>query len=331
MIKLRTFNLGIACVAGILLFPSIALAALDVVTFSTNPPNPSPNQPVTVSIQSFAINLNSAKITWYVDKEVVKDGIAEKSIQTNTKAFGQTVTIDVVIVDQTGVRTDKKFLLRPIEIDILWEADTYTSPFYKGKALPSYKSNVKAMAMARMRSLSDDPSSFYYTWTINRIQGLGEGLGKTSAVIPMKYAGSAVPVSVRVSDLSKEGGGGGQSWSGMQNILAVSPTLLFYEQAPLLGTLLERALSGGISTKGTSFRIRAVPYFFSLDDMASGNLVYTWKKDGQSTAPALNPTSIQLGKTGTGAETSIISLSIQNRKRILQSANAQVTVNFSQE
>lgn len=314
----------------VLFFPSIAFAALDLVTFSTNPQNPSPNQPVTVTIQSYAINLNSAKITWYVDKEVVKEGIAEKSIQANTKEFGKTTVIDVVIVDAEGVRSDKKFLLRPIEIDILWEADTYTPPFYKGKALPTYKSNVRATAMARFRSLSDNPSSFYYTWTINQIQGLGEGLGKTSAIIPMKYAGSPVPTLVKASDPSTNSEQG-NSGSTMQNILAVDPLLLFYEQAPLLGTILERALSGSANTKGTSFRIRAVPYFFSIDDMANGDLVYTWKKGGQSIAPSLDPTSFQLGKAGTGAEASAVSLSVQNRKRILQAANTQVTVNFSEE
>jgi len=328
--KSRTFNLGVACVIGILLFPCITFAALDLVTFSTNPQNPPPNQTVTVSIQSYAINLNSARITWYVDKEVVKDGIAEKSIRTNTKEFGQTTVIDVVLVDATGVRTDKKFLLRPIEIDLLWEADTYTPPFYKGKALPTYKSNVKATAMARIRSLSDNPTSFYYTWTINRIQGLGEGLGKTSAIIPMKYAGSPVPTEVRVREVSEQKDGGG-TWSVVQNILATNPLLAFYEQAPLLGTIFERALSGSAGTKGTGFRIRAVPYFFSNDDMANGNLVYTWKKDGASVAPALDPTSIQLGKTGTAAQSSAVSLSVQNRKRILQQASAQITVNFAQE
>jgi len=312
---------------GIFFVPNIALGALDLVTFSTNPQTPGPNQPVTVSIQSYAIDLNSSRITWYVDKEAVADGVAEKSIRTETKGFGKTVTINVVIVDAGGARFDKEFLLHPIEIDLLWEADTYTPPFYKGKALPTYKSVVKATAIPRMYSTADDPALFFYEWTINRIQGVGKGLGKGGALIPMKYAGSPVPTTVKVSDPNVEG----SARSVTQNILAVEPTVLFYEQAPLLGTVFDRALTGTANTEGTTFRVRATPYFFSNDNMANGELVYTWQKDGATVAVGLNPNSLELGKAGTATQSSKVGLTIQNRSRILQKAGGQVTINFSQE
>lgn len=313
-----------------LLFPGTTFAALDLITFHTDPETPGPNQAVTISLESYAVDLNSAHITWYIDKAVVKDGIAATSIRTATKDFGGTVTVNAVITAGDGARYDKQFLLKPIEIDLMWEADTFVPPFYKGKALPSYKSTVKVSAIPRFNTLSSNPFAYSYQWTANQIQGLGGGLGKASAIVPMKYSGSPVPVSVKVIDPSGEGADG-SSGTMRQNVVAVDPKLLFYEDAPLLGTRFERALTGIAHTEGTSFRVRAVPYFFSTDDMENGNLVYSWQKDSARLASGLDPTTLVIGKVGTAEESGAVQLSVQNRKRILQTAAAAFTVNFAPE
>ena len=51
-------------------------AGTDLVTFTTMPKSPGALEKITVSIESFAVDLNSANIVWNVDKEFVKDGIA---------------------------------------------------------------------------------------------------------------------------------------------------------------------------------------------------------------------------------------------------------------
>lgn len=331
--KLRTFILEITCGAGILfsavLFPSVAFAALDLISFHTNPDTPGPEQAVTVSIQSYAVDLDAAMLTWYVDKNIIASGIGEKSIQTTTKEFGQTTTINVVITTASGARYDKQFLIKPAEVDILWEADTSVPPFYKGKALPTYKSIVKLNAIPRFNTLASDPSRYAYAWTANQIQGLAMVPGKNSTLVGMKYAGSAVPITVKVTNYGV--GGENTTITGAQKILAVEPLLLFYEDAPLMGIRFDQALSGSRITNGTSFTLRAVPYFFSGDDLANANLVYEWRKDVQQLTPGLDPNVIVLGKEGTGAQSSTIQLSVTNRKRILQSANAGVTINFTAE
>jgi hypothetical protein len=338
MKTLRTFILGFVCVVGIALSPNAAFAALDLISFQTNPKTPGPNQLVTVSLQSYAIDLDSANLTWYVDKEVVANGIGEKSIQTMVKDLGETVTINVVILAANSARYDKQFLLRPIEVDLLWEADTFVPPFYKGKALPTYKSIVKLSAIPRFNTFSSNPSRYSYAWTANQIQNLEQGIGKQSVLVPMKYSGSSVPIEVTVTDLSALGDTTGttsatrlNNGSAMQRIVAINPLLLFYEDAPLLGVRFNQALSGGVTTNGTSFTLRAVPYFFSNDDIVNANLSYTWQQDRQKLNPSMDPNILVLGKEGTAAQVSTIGLLIQNSKRILQSANAGVTINFTAE
>ncbi len=296
-----------ACGAGVLFAPSLAFAKSDLITFHTNPETPGPNQSVVVSIQSYAVNLDAAKITWYVDKNVVKDGIAEKNIQTITKEFGQTTTIDVVVSMLDGGRYDKQFLLTPAEVDILWEADTSVPPFYKGKALPTYQSIVKLSALARFNSLSSDPSQYSYTWTANQTQGLGTGLGRNSMLLSMKYSGTAIPVSVRVSDFQ-----GTLKSVTTQNIIAVDPLIVFYEDAPLLGIRFGHALTGGVEAGGTSFTIRAVPYFFSNDNLWNSTVLYSWIKDGTHLPLGLDPNFAVITKAGKSAQSETISISLQN-------------------
>lgn len=330
---IRTFTLGLICSAAMLLSPSIAFAALDLITFKVSPETPGQNQAVTVSVQSYAIDLNSTSLTWYVDKEVVASGVGTKSVQTMTKGPGETVAVNVVIATLDGARYDKQLLLQPIEIDLLWEADTFVPPFYKGKALPTYKSLVKLNAIPRFNTLASDPSLYSYKWTANQTQGLGQGLGKNGVFVAMKYSGSPVPVSVKVNNpaIPGESGRPAQAGSAMQNITAVDPQILFYEDAPLLGIRFERALLGSVNTSGTTFTLRAVPYFFSNDDTVNTNVVYAWLKDNVKLDPGFDPNTFTLKKEGTSAQTSAIGLSVQNRKRVLQAANTGVTVNFSQE
>jgi hypothetical protein len=152
----------------------------------------------------------------------------------------------------------------------------------------------------------------------------------------MKYSGSSVPVEVTVTDLAVGASSTttlttSGSGSAVERITAVNPFILFYEDAPLLGIRFDRALSGAVTTNGINFTLRAAPYFFSNDDITNTSLIYTWQQDRQKLAPGIDPTVLVLGKEGTAAQSSTIGLMIQNSKRILQSANAGITVNFAAE
>lgn len=324
--KLRNVILGIVCSAGLFLGPQLAFAALDYITISTNPQTPGPNQPVTVSIQSYTMNLNSSKITWYENKEAMKEGIGETKFDTQTKGAGEPVTVDVVIVTQDGARYTRQIILTPVEVDILWEANTYVPPFYKGKALPTYKSIVKVSAIPRFNSLTSDPKDYYYKWTINRSQGAGEGLGRSSIPVGMGWPNSNVPITVQVSAPNKS-----EKGQATQYIQTTDGKILFYEQAPLLGVLFDHALQGPINADGNEFRVRAVPYFFSIDNYFNGDLVYSWMKNSSQAIPEHNPNILVIEKDGKQAQSASVNLTVQNAKRVLQQSNNALFVNFAEE
>lgn len=308
------------------LTPGIACAALDLMSIKTNPKTPGENQDVTITIESYAVNLNTAKIIWYVDKMPRKEGTAEKTLTLRTGALGQKTTVNIMILTAEGAEVNKEIVIAPAEIDLLWEAQTYTPPFYKGKALPSYKSLVRVTAIPRWNTLISDPNQFNYKWTYNRTQSIGGGLGKNSVVIPAGWSGSTVPIALETS-LAES------AWTGYQNanIPASEAKLVFYEQAPLLGIQFDHALSGVKNVSGNELALRAVPYFFSTDNYLNGELIYTWKINGNNIVAGIDSMNMLIPKQGKGAESYAVQLRVQSPKRILQEGNAQTGISFAAE
>ena len=308
-------------------FPGTLFAAgFDLVKFTTTPKTPGANESVLVLMNSFAVNLSTANITWYVNKEPIKNGMAEKSITVRTGDFGEQPIIDVIILTAEGQTLNKQLVIAPAEVDILWEAQTYTPPFYKGKALPSYKSMVRVTAIPRFNTLTSNPAEYYYKWTYDRIKGAGEAIGRNSIVIPVGYAGSSVPVDVETSLPGTE-------WKGAKYVaIPVSdPKVTLYEQAPLLGTLFHHALKQSTETTGTEFTVRAVPYFFSLDGLLNGELSYKWNVGNQYRQSEVDAQNLTLVRSGKNLESQTISLDVQNPKRILQHARVQGVISFTSQ
>lgn len=312
----------------VLISPTSAFAvSADLVSTKIVPSIPGPNQNVTVSIQSFAVNIDSARIVWYVNKEPKKEGVGEKTFTFTLGDFGNASTIDVIILTPEGVQVKKQLVIAPAEVDILWEAQTYTPPFYKGKALPSYKSLLRVSAIPRYNSLSSNPSEYSYKWTYNRIENAGAGIGKDRVVIPAGWADSAVPVSVDVKLPNSAWTGG----SANTNITGTKAKVVLYENAPLLGTQFNHALTESVAATGNEFAIRAVPYFFSTDNYMNNGLIYTWKLGGSNVVPGQDPTNFVITKKGRSAESYPFSLRVQNPARVLQEGIAGGTVSFAAE
>ncbi len=326
-LKKRVLLVGMGVFFTLVATPSISMAApVDLINFVTTPKSPGALEQVLVRLSSFAVDLNTADIAWIVNKEFVKNGIAEKEITITTPDFGEKTIIDVVIITVAGDKLDKQFVIAPAEVDLLWEAQTYTPPFYKGKALPAFKSLVRVTAIPRFSALTSNPKDYYYKWTYNRVQGLGEAQGKNSVVIPMGYAGTPVPITAEVRLL-------GTDWVGVKNasISAGEAKIVLYERDPLLGVELRKPVTKMLASKETEATIYAVPYFFSSDDLLNGNLIYTWEVDRKYTSPGLSPQYLTLVKPEGSSPTYGVSLRIQNPKRILQESRASTEISFTAE
>ena len=315
--------------------PHSALAVgLNIINFATYPAMPGANEEVTIRLESYTTSLGTSAIRWFVNKTDHSEGLALTEVKVHTLDFGQKTVIDVVIVTEQGERIDKQLVIAPAEVDVLWEAQTYTPPFYKGKALPTFKSNVRVTAIPRFNSLTSDPKKYTYRWKYNRNLGLGEGLGKNSVIFPMSYEDVNVPVDVTVT-LS------GTEWVGNKyvDIPATSAKVVLYEQAPLLGINFNSAWTTPIETSESEFVAYAAPFFFSLDDLVNNRIVYRWEINRGYVSPGLDaryltiPNPIAKNDAGSSARGStpvsmMVSFDAQNPARILQEGRMQSTLIF---
>ena len=122
----------------------------EVVLFDVSPENPRPNQIVTIDIESFSIDLDRAdSITWLINNEVVSRGAGIKQMQFETGKLGSHSVIDVVVRGTSMGAITESITIAPTEVDLIWEADSYTPPFYSGKALPASDADITIVAISQ--------------------------------------------------------------------------------------------------------------------------------------------------------------------------------------
>jgi hypothetical protein len=133
-------------------------------TLRTSPEFPGPNTKIKVRIEAYGVDIGNAKIIWSIDGVPTYEGNGLTEISFTTKNLGEKTVVTVTAFTTVGRRLDDEITIEPAEVDLLWEAKTYVPPFYKGKALPTYASDVRVTAMPRLGSVTADPNEYSYVW-----------------------------------------------------------------------------------------------------------------------------------------------------------------------
>jgi hypothetical protein len=127
------------------------------------PQQPNPRESFTARIDSFTMDLDEALITWRYNNSVVASGVGTRSVSLVAPAAGGAATIYVTARGVEGNATTL-FTVRPAAIDLVWESpNTYTPPFYKGKALPAPGAAVRILAIPAVGA----PQTLSYEWSYN--------------------------------------------------------------------------------------------------------------------------------------------------------------------
>src|SRR3989338_764728 len=287
---------------------------LPTMTFAVGPINvrpipsvPGPEMRVTVRVESFVYDIKAATIAWLLNGELVLEGRGATEYKFTTGKSGEESLFEVIITTPDGKNFKETLALRPASVDILWQAETYTPPFYKGKALPSQGSKIRAVAVPQF----GDPQLLQYKWTANQSTGLAQGTGVSSAVMEAGRAGIPIALGVEVSSQTTS-----HKAARTVPIPSVAPEVAFYEDSPLYGIRFENVLSGTVMTAGPEYRILGVPYFFTKLDRDYGNLLYQWNINNRSVRidGAQENLTVLKGEA-TGDTQHRIVLKIQNTKR----------------
>ncbi len=300
----------------------------DQLSSTISPENPGPNKEVTISVAVYSFDINSAIITWKKDGQIVSQGVGQKSFTFKTGLSGVTTKIDVAIDPRDRPIISDTYTFTPSEVDLLWQTDTYTPPFYKGKGLYTPESSVKLVALPRSASGTINPESTVFNWTenYNRKADLS-GYGKNT----YSFTGPILirPTKIRVETHSPK--------AGDVNIKEVASTevdltpsnsgILFYEDNPALGVMFNKSLTGTVTLNKPDIKVAAYPYFQSIFNKNAG-VEYSWVIDGFRVEIGKEQNSIILNKTDGESGNSTVQVQAKNPKRILQTNVSGINITF---
>jgi len=303
----------------------------DYISIEKNPEFPGPNEEVQVSIGSTSVDLNSATITWSVDGVLQKKGIGIKEYTLTTKDLGSLTTVDAIIAPSKGAFLHQRVILRPAGVSLIWEALSYTHPFYRGKALNAFDGRVRITALPQFvqeRGGRAAPSELVYTWKKNgTVVGDAGGYGKNvfTPNDPISFSRGESSIEVVVTAPNDT-----VSARDAITIRPFDPKVLLYENDPLLGIRYEHALSGVFTLTKDELVLAASPYFFSSKERAGPSLSYEWTMNGVPTKNQIaDASSVRFRQEGNPG-TSIIDLTIKKIDAIFQEARVSLSVAFGQ-
>ena len=252
-------------------------------SIKSSPETPGPFENVLISIESYNADLDRSEISWFVNGKNVKTGVGETKLSITTGDIGETMKIDTIVKTANLETLAGNIFITPAEVDVLWEAiDSYTPPFYKGKALPSSQSAIRAVAVPNIIDKNGNqinPSDAVYYWKKNykyRDLKNQSGYGKQAVDFTGDILRANELVEVEVSSI-----GGNSSAKGNAIIKRIYPSVVFYTKHPLDGILYENAIQKSFSLKDTEVEVIAEPYFFSLADKNFSNIKFNWKINGK--------------------------------------------------
>lgn len=291
------------------------------------PKIPEPNEFVSIRMESFMTDLNKATITWTQDGVVLVSGRGATTNQVQAPAGGKTSKLTIRIIKENGGVFSKTITLSPADVDLIYEAQTYAHPFFKGKRLYTSESVVNVIALPHfvVNGNKIPESNLVYKWKTNgTVQQSVSGYGKNTFQIKGSLIERPLNVEVEVSAINSS-----LIASQSINLKSTQPELLIYENNPLLGVIYEQAILGAFFLDRPQVDFEAVPYFFSAQAKDDFALDYRWMINGvhvASKAPRENYLLLQNTKNEDGR--AIISAVVKQTQNLLQTTQASLELNF---
>lgn len=296
------------------------------ITLSISPEYPGSKQLVRVTAESFSTDLNRANIIWVLDGKNIKHGLGEKKVEFTTGPLGTSHRLQVIAQKNEGGTLQAEIRIRPAEIDLLVQNQTYTPPFYRGRTLHSSESPVTIIALPHFVSGGTRliPTNLIYTWVRNGDPMLDQsGAGKNTLTIrgAKIFGRDIIGVTAATRD---------KTISARANTIieTIEPEVRFYENRELLGTNYSQALEGSFNLTSQELSFRAEPFFVSLPEFRSEEVDYRFTINGKAIrATPENPRVVILRQEG-GSGAVRLTLALKNPKRLLQEAVASIFLNF---
>jgi len=305
------------------------LPTLGSVEINLTPEHPQPGQLVQATISSASESVRAASIVWLLNDRVELEGPGEVSFSFRAGKAGSTQTVGVLMRTTSGQVLANTLTLQPAQVTLLWEADTYTPPFYQGRSLYSSGSLIRAEAIAEFIDSSGntyDPSKLIYTWSKNgTVIGGISGVAASSIVTEgPKFLGNYIlAVEVQAPD-------GTQVALSAARIQTTEPIIKLYERDPLIGVMYHTAVSTDHIFSGSSqFEVHASPFFMATQHANASSLNYTWQVNGTRVfGDGDTPAELTLQLSGQDSLRTRIRVAVAHVQHLLQAGEETFAVGF---
>jgi hypothetical protein len=289
------------------------------------PKHPGPFQNVTIKVDEFSRDPNSLNIAWTLDGKSAQSGTGLKEFKFTTGALG---TVHNVSINVGGV--SRAVTIRPAVVDLMWQADSFTPPFYSGKALHSNQDPVTVVAepfFLNAQKVRINPSTLIYNWKQDgKAVGSASGYGKKTFKVTPSILMKPIEIEVEVSSSD-----GVYHATSRISVSDTKPEVTAYENHPLYGIIFQNALNGkDFVMSGSETRIAIMPYYFSNEQKKINALDYTWKLNN-SLIPEKNDEIVFRKPENVRQGSSAVTLNVKNNTRFMQSSDASFNVKFSNE
>jgi hypothetical protein len=281
---MKRANLAVALAILLAALPAYAdfglLGANADLIISLEPAHPGPGDVVRLTVHSGSMDVTQDQVVWRVNGAVVRQAPGTSALEIPAGGLGAETVVEADALAPDGTVASAQTSVIPTEIDLLFSADSYVPPFYKGRALPSAGTNLHLEARARFirPDQSAIPASdIMYTWRRNnRIMGSVSGQGKFSIVIP-------APMMFGTDVISVEAASTDGTFSGVATtrIPSAEPALILYTNHPLFGIMFNQALRTSSAIPGSETTFAAIPYFVEAQNLNDPALSYLWTVNGR--------------------------------------------------
>lgn len=299
------------------------------IQYIVSPETPQPGEEVRIDLQGVGSFLGNSLITWSIDGKTVEQGVGDSSYVFTAGEVGVQKTVTVSVKTNSYGTLNKTITITPSTINLIWEADTTTPPFYRGRALYSGGSKVTVTAFPTIthNKTPIPQKALSYQWTLNdEPLQMVSGIGKNTLVFQGDQLKKYEEVGLDVYHGSTKVG------HKTLSIEAISPRIIFYQRNPLRGEMFNEAMTLQAPFTGNEMTLQAEPFFFANSSIKTKKLLYTWTIDGTETSgPDTQRGIITLRRNGDGGGSAVVDVTAQNtaNDQLVQSTTAFLRIMFN--
>ena len=307
-------------------FPAKYPQIQEQIDVNVKPETPTPGDTVTITVEAYGTDLNTHLIDWKVNGVSILHGIGQKKFTFTVGNSGTITNVDLTISPKNAPEIKRSYSFAPVDVDILWQANTYTPPFYKGKALYTPESSVTFTALPNILigGTKIDPTEAVYKWSENyEVQGDKSGFGKNTYTFNGPIILSPVTIQAEAYAAINKDMKGVNSFE-LNNVY---PQAIAYEDSPIYGVLFNKAVNSGYLLSKREVRFSVFPYFFSTDNK-NDKITYDWALNDSPLDIPVSENSTVFRRTDNTRGEAKISTGISEDTKALQSAGLDFVISY---